>query len=151
MFFVIGVGTGICFVAREWAFAVAGERLTLRLRGLCLSHMLHMVSRDGGWCVVNPHLAAVLVCRAVAQDMAWFDQDTNNSRILAARLSNDAEHVRGAVVYNWGLIVRVLLWACPSCVIERRIVCARFARRFKSFPRLCAVWLSASSAGACAA
>ncbi len=45
--------------------------------------------------------------------MAWFDQDTNNSRILAARLSNDAEHVRGAVVYNWGLIVRVLLCACP--------------------------------------
>nr|CAD7429698.1 unnamed protein product [Timema monikensis] len=53
-----------------YTFIVAGERLTMRLRGLAFAAM-------------------------VQQEIAWFDDKQNNSGSLCARLSGDASKVQG--------------------------------------------------------
>ena len=58
------------FSLQNFTLAVAGERLTKRLRYLSFKAMLR-------------------------QDISWFDQKTNSTGALAARLASDASEVKG--------------------------------------------------------
>jgi ATP-binding cassette subfamily B (MDR/TAP) protein 1 len=59
-------------------FAVAGERLTNRMRNLAFGAMLR-------------------------QEMAWFDQSINNTGALCARLSGDAAAIQGVKLSKYVL------------------------------------------------
>ena len=62
---------------QNFTLAVAGERLTKRLRYLSFKAILR-------------------------QDIAWFDQKTNSTGALAARLASDASEVKGVC---WSAVI----------------------------------------------
>ena len=62
--------TPFMFSLQNFTLAVAGERLTKRLRYLSFKAMLR-------------------------QDISWFDQKANSTGALAARLASDASEVKG--------------------------------------------------------
>ena len=71
VFFGIGLGCFLAATVRQAGLGRAGSRLTRRLRERLLE-------------------------AALKQEIAWFDDPENASSALAARLSADAAHVRGA-------------------------------------------------------
>lgn len=71
VFFGIGLGCFVAGTVRQAGLGRAGSRLTRRLRERLLES-------------------------ALKQEIAWFDAPENASGALAARLSADAAHVRGA-------------------------------------------------------
>nr|CAD7406895.1 unnamed protein product [Timema cristinae] len=83
LFVVVGIVIGFATFLQIYTFIVAGERLTMRLRGLAFAAM-------------------------VQQEIAWFDDKQNNSGSLCARLSGDASKVQGATGQRVGTILQAL-------------------------------------------
>ncbi|CAG2057216.1 unnamed protein product [Timema podura] len=83
LFLVVGIVIGFATFLQIYTFIVAGERLTMRLRGLAFAAM-------------------------VQQEIAWFDDKQNNSGSLCARLSGDASKVQGATGQRVGTILQAL-------------------------------------------
>nr|CAD7572208.1 unnamed protein product [Timema californicum] len=83
LFVVVGIVIGFATFLQTYTFIVAGERLTMRLRGLAFAAM-------------------------VQQEIAWFDDKQNNSGSLCARLSGDASKVQGATGQRVGTILQAL-------------------------------------------
>jgi ATP-binding cassette subfamily B (MDR/TAP) protein 1 len=71
MFLVLGIVVGFAAFAQSFAFSVAGESLTSRLRGLSFQAILK-------------------------QEIGFFDDEKNSVGSLCARLSGDAASVQGA-------------------------------------------------------
>lgn len=86
---MLGIGTFL----QIWAYGVAGELLTMRLRSMTFATMLK-------------------------QEMAWFDNKSNTVGALCSRLSSDTSNVQGVRKYlpnarvkdmmvdNWDLILQ---------------------------------------------
>ncbi|PNF43401.1 Multidrug resistance protein 1 [Cryptotermes secundus] len=82
LYFVIaGVAVGIATFLQIYTYGVAGEKLTMRLRGELFESM-------------------------VQQEVAWFDKKSNNSGSLCARLSGDAASVQGATGQRVGIVLQ---------------------------------------------
>ncbi|KAH8947268.1 hypothetical protein BDL97_11G031200 [Sphagnum fallax] len=75
--------TIIVFLMQNYFFEVMGERLTIRVREKMLSSILR-------------------------QEIGWFDQDENNSSLVASRLSVDATLVRASVGDRMSVILMTL-------------------------------------------
>ncbi|XP_066997611.2 ATP-dependent translocase ABCB1 [Anabrus simplex] len=84
LYFVLaGVAVGIATFLQIYTFGVAGEQLTMRLRGMAFSAMLR-------------------------QEIAWFDDKTNNTGALCSRLSGEAASVQGATGQRIGTVIQSL-------------------------------------------
>jgi ATP-binding cassette subfamily B (MDR/TAP) protein 1 len=82
LYFVIaGVTVGIATFVQFFTYGVAGEKLTMRLRGEMFQAM-------------------------VRQEVAWFDIKSNSSGALCARLSGDASSVQGATGQRVGIVLQ---------------------------------------------
>lgn len=84
MFFLLGIATGIGAFFQSYMFAVAGEKLTSRLRALTFSSILK-------------------------QEIAFFDRQENSVGSLCSRLSSDASNIQGAIGVRIGMLVQVIL------------------------------------------
>jgi ATP-binding cassette subfamily B (MDR/TAP) protein 1 len=84
----VGLGLGMMIVetTRSWSLAVAGERLTLRLRSKAFDKFL-------------------------SKPVSWFDMPKHGKALLGSRLSNDATDVRGLLSGRLGLLVQLLATA----------------------------------------
>ena len=71
-FVILAVVALVSTSIQAFCFAVAGTRLTLRLRELTFASILR-------------------------QEMGWFDEEQNNSAAITTRLATDCGHVKGAV------------------------------------------------------
>lgn len=81
LYFVLtGILVGASTFLQIWTYGVAGEYLTERLRGRAFQHMLK-------------------------QEIAWFDDKTNGTGTLCARLSSDAAAVQGATGQRIGSVL----------------------------------------------
>ncbi|XP_017866163.1 PREDICTED: multidrug resistance protein 1A [Drosophila arizonae] len=80
-FLICGIVVGISTFMQIYLFGVAGENLTERLRGLVFSAMLK-------------------------QEVSWFDDRSNGTGSLCARLSGDAAAVQGATGQRIGSIIQ---------------------------------------------
>ncbi|XP_055837899.1 ATP-dependent translocase ABCB1 [Episyrphus balteatus] len=84
LYFVIcGVIVGVATFLQIFTFGIAGELLTERLRGMVFETMLK-------------------------QEIGWFDDRTNGTGSLCARLSGDASAVQGATGQRIGTILQSL-------------------------------------------
>ncbi|KAK6631142.1 hypothetical protein RUM43_014238 [Polyplax serrata] len=82
LYFVgIGVLMGMGTFVQIWAYGIAGELLTMRLRSKTFSAMLK-------------------------QEMSWFDDKTNSVGALCSRLSGDTSNVQGATGQPIGSVVQ---------------------------------------------
>ncbi|KAK9877111.1 hypothetical protein WA026_016856 [Henosepilachna vigintioctopunctata] len=70
-FLILGIVTGIAYLIQLYAFGVAGENLTLRVRKLMFAEMLK-------------------------QEIGWFDRKENGVGALCSKLSSDAASIQGA-------------------------------------------------------
>ena len=91
LFLAIAGAAGISHFLENFMFALAGERLTHRLRVLTFSAMLR-------------------------QEIGWFDRDENSVGSLCTRLSGDASRVQGANT-RLGTIVEVAVSMSFSVVL----------------------------------
>jgi len=80
-FVIAGISVGIGTFVQIFTFGVAGEKLTMRLRGEMFETMLR-------------------------QEVAWFDIKSNSSGSLCARLSGDASSVQGATGQRVGIVLQ---------------------------------------------
>lgn len=84
MYFAItGVVVGSATFLTIYTFSIAGEHLTERLRGMAFRAMLR-------------------------QELGWFDDKSNGTGSLCARLSGDAAAVQGATGQRIGTIIQSL-------------------------------------------
>lgn len=81
LYFVLtGILVGAATFLQIWTYGVAGEYLTERLRSKAFNHMLR-------------------------QEIAWFDDKSNGTGTLCARLSSDAAAVQGATGQRVGSVL----------------------------------------------
>lgn len=82
LYFVIaGIAVGVSYFIQIFTYGIAGEKLTMRLRGEMFEAM-------------------------VRQEVAWFDEKSNSSGSLCARLSGDASSVQGATGQRVGIVLQ---------------------------------------------
>ncbi|XP_037033409.1 ATP-dependent translocase ABCB1-like isoform X2 [Bradysia coprophila] len=79
-FVLVGILVGGATFFQIWTYGIAGEYLTERVRDKAFKHMLK-------------------------QEMAWFDDKTNGTGTLCARLSTDASAVQGATGQRIGTVL----------------------------------------------
>ncbi len=88
LYFVLtGILVGAATFLQIWTYGVAGEYLTERLRSKTFTHMLK-------------------------QEIAWFDDKSNGTGTLCARLSSDAAAVQGATGQRVGSVLSSLATLC---------------------------------------
>lgn len=88
LYFVLtGVLVGAATFLQIWTYGVAGEYLTERLRDKAFSHMLK-------------------------QEIGWFDDKSNGTGTLCARLSSDAAAVQGATGQRIGSVLSSVSTLC---------------------------------------
>ncbi|XP_033609713.1 ATP-dependent translocase ABCB1 isoform X3 [Cryptotermes secundus] len=83
-FFIAGVSVGFATFLQNYAYGIAGEKLTMRLREELFESM-------------------------VRQEVAWFDKKSNLSGSLCARLSGDASSVQGATGQRVGIVLQSIM------------------------------------------
>lgn len=85
MYSLILVGLGVlsclCMFMQGYFFAVSGENLTVRVRDLTFRAMIR-------------------------QEIAWFDDNDNNTGALTTRLATDASQVQGATGIKLGMMIQ---------------------------------------------
>ncbi|CAH1380444.1 unnamed protein product [Tenebrio molitor] len=82
-FVIIGITIGVATFFQMYFFAIAGEKLTKRVRGNMFRAML-------------------------SQEMAWFDRKDNGVGALCAKLSGEAASVQGAAGIQIGIVLNSL-------------------------------------------
>eukprot|EP00775_Hariotina_reticulata_P008041 gene8041-8236_t len=92
MFFVVACGVLAATALQQWAFGVAGQALSRRVRLLLFKAMLR-------------------------QEIGWFDMEENSSGKLATHLSSDASVLRGAVGDVFGIVMQNLATMSVGYVI----------------------------------
>jgi len=93
MFLVLGIVVGFAAFAQSFAFSVAGESLTSRLRGLSFQAILK-------------------------QEIGFFDDEKNSVGSLCARLSGDAASVQGATGSRIGVVFQAASTMIASIVLS---------------------------------
>ena len=93
MFLVLGIVVGFAAFSQSFSFAVAGERLTSRLRGLTFRAILK-------------------------QEIGWFDRETNSVGSLCARLSSDASAVQGSTGSRIGVLFQAISTMASSIILS---------------------------------
>ncbi|XP_049765728.1 multidrug resistance protein homolog 49-like isoform X2 [Schistocerca cancellata] len=83
LFVIVGVIMGFMTFIQTYLYGIAGEKLTMRFRGLMFSAMLR-------------------------QEVAYFDDKNNSTGALCARLSGDAANIQGATGQRIGTITQSL-------------------------------------------
>ncbi|GLH02038.1 Multidrug resistance protein homolog 49 [Gryllus bimaculatus] len=82
LYFVIaGIAVGISTFLQIYSYSIAGEKLTMRLRGLAFEAMMR-------------------------QEIAWFDNKANSTGALCSRLSGEAAAVQGATGQRIGTVIQ---------------------------------------------
>ncbi|PON60814.1 ABC transporter [Trema orientale] len=92
MFMVLGIVSLLVIPAQEYFFAVAGCKLTQRIRLMCFEKVVHM-------------------------EVGWFDEPGHSSGAIGARLSADAATIRALVGDALGLLVQNIGSAVAGLVI----------------------------------
>ncbi|XP_046995059.1 ATP-dependent translocase ABCB1-like [Schistocerca americana] len=92
LFFAIAIFISVASFLQIYAFGIAGDRLTTRLRRLAFSAMLR-------------------------QEVAWFDDKNNSTGALCARLSGDAASVQAATGQRIGSVVQALCTLALSVMV----------------------------------
>ncbi|KAK7382620.1 hypothetical protein VNO80_01564 [Phaseolus coccineus] len=92
MFVVLGVASLLVIPARAYFFSVAGCKLIQRIRVLCFEKVVNM-------------------------EVGWFDEPSNSSGAISARLSAVAASVRALVGDALGLLVQNLTCALAGLII----------------------------------
>lgn len=94
------VGTVVIYVLQHYYYGLMGEILTMRVRKMLFSSIL-------------------------TQEVGWFDEESNNSNLVSARLSSDATLVKAAVgdrmstiVQNFSLVVTAF---CISFYLQWKV------------------------------
>ncbi|XP_068664909.1 ABC transporter B family member 9-like [Aristolochia californica] len=92
MFFTLGAAAFVAIPVQQYLFGIAGGKLIRRIRSLSFE-------------------------RVVYQDISWFDEPTNSSGAVGARLSADASTVRSLVGDALALIVQNISTVAAGLVI----------------------------------
>ncbi|RLM73742.1 ABC transporter B family member 19-like [Panicum miliaceum] len=125
----IYIGTGlyavVAYLVQHYFFSIMGENLTTRVRRMMLAVILR-------------------------NDVGWFDQEENNSSLVAARLATDAADVKSAIAERISVILQnmtsLLVSFVVGFIIEWRVallilitfpllVLANFAQAYDSHVR----------------
>ncbi|CAL5031661.1 unnamed protein product [Urochloa decumbens] len=92
----IYIGTGlyavVAYLVQHYFFSIMGENLTTRVRRMMLAVILR-------------------------NDVGWFDQEENNSSLVAARLATDAADVKSAIAERISVILQNLTSLLVSFVV----------------------------------
>ncbi|AQK44059.1 ABC transporter B family member 19 [Zea mays] len=92
----IYIGTGlyavVAYLVQHYFFSIMGENLTTRVRRMMLAVILR-------------------------NDVGWFDQEENNSNLVAARLSTDAADVKSAIAERISVILQNMTSLLVSFVV----------------------------------
>uniref|UniRef100_A0A0E0H1N7 MDR-like ABC transporter n=1 Tax=Oryza nivara TaxID=4536 RepID=A0A0E0H1N7_ORYNI len=92
----IYIGTGlyavVAYLVQHYFFSIMGENLTTRVRRMMLAAILR-------------------------NDVGWFDQEENNSSLVAARLSTDAADVKSAIAERISVILQNMTSLLVSFVV----------------------------------
>ncbi|XP_065575125.1 ATP-dependent translocase ABCB1-like isoform X2 [Artemia franciscana] len=93
LFLLVGIFGGIASFFQAFMFALAGERLTSRVRGWAFSAMLR-------------------------QEIGWYDREENSAGALCARLSGDAASIQGATGSRLGTISQVAVTLTMALILS---------------------------------
>ncbi|CAD6263479.1 unnamed protein product [Miscanthus lutarioriparius] len=92
----IYIGTGlyavVAYLVQHYFFSIMGENLTTRVRRMMLAVILR-------------------------NDVGWFDQEENNSNLVAARMSTDAADVKSAIAERISVILQNMTSLLVSFVV----------------------------------
>nr|CAB3487267.1 unnamed protein product [Digitaria exilis] len=92
----IYIGTGlyavVAYLVQHYFFSIMGENLTTRVRRMMLAVILR-------------------------NDVGWFDQEENNSSLVAARLATDAADVKSAIAERISVILQNMTSLLVSFVV----------------------------------
>ncbi|KAG2566655.1 ABC transporter B family member 19-like [Panicum virgatum] len=92
----IYIGTGlyavVAYLVQHYFFSIVGENLTTRVRRMMLAVILR-------------------------NDVGWFDQEENNSSLVAARLATDAADVKSAIAERISVILQNMTSLLVSFVV----------------------------------
>ncbi|URE35892.1 ABC transporter transmembrane region [Musa troglodytarum] len=90
------IGTGlyavVAYLVQHYFFSIMGENLTTRVRRMMLSAILR-------------------------NEVGWFDEEENNSSLVAARLANDAADVKSAIAERISVILQNMTSLLTSFVV----------------------------------
>uniref|UniRef100_A0A4W3JZC6 ATP-binding cassette sub-family B member 5 n=1 Tax=Callorhinchus milii TaxID=7868 RepID=A0A4W3JZC6_CALMI len=93
LFFVIGIISFFTYFLQGYMFGKSGETLTMKLRYMAFKAMLR-------------------------QEIAWFDDDRNNTGALTTRLATDASQIQTAVGERMGLIAQNIATMGGSTILS---------------------------------
>ncbi|XP_008784383.2 ABC transporter B family member 19 [Phoenix dactylifera] len=92
----IYIGTGlyavVAYLVQHYFFSIMGENLTTRVRRMMLAAILR-------------------------NEVGWFDEDENNSSLLAARLATDAADVKSAIAERISVILQNMTSLLTSFIV----------------------------------
>ncbi|WOL17145.1 ABC transporter B family member 19 [Canna indica] len=92
----IYIGTGlyavVAYLVQHYFFSIMGENLTTRVRRMMLSAILR-------------------------NEVGWFDEEENNSSLVAARLANDAADVKSAIAERISVILQNMTSLLTSFIV----------------------------------
>ncbi|KAK9877113.1 hypothetical protein WA026_016858 [Henosepilachna vigintioctopunctata] len=91
--FLVGVVVGLSYFSQNYAFGIVGENLSLRIRTKMFETILK-------------------------QDMEWFDRKENGVGALCARISSDANDIRGATGLASGIFLSFILASILCCIFS---------------------------------
>ncbi|CAD5165264.1 unnamed protein product [Musa acuminata subsp. malaccensis] len=90
------IGTGlyavVAYLVQHYFFSIMGENLTTRVRRMMLSAILR-------------------------NEVGWFDEEENNSSLVAARLANDAADVKSAIAERISVILQNMTSLLTSFIV----------------------------------
>ncbi|KAJ8491273.1 hypothetical protein OPV22_012994 [Ensete ventricosum] len=90
------IGTGlyavVAYLVQHYFFSIMGENLTTRVRRMTLSAILR-------------------------NEVGWFDEEENNSSLVAARLANDAADVKSAIAERISVILQNMTSLLTSFIV----------------------------------
>nr|CAD40903.1 OSJNBa0036B21.21 [Oryza sativa Japonica Group]CBW45777.1 ORW1943Ba0077G13.5 [Oryza rufipogon] len=102
----IYIGTGlyavVAYLVQHYFFSIMGENLTTRVRRMMLAVALF-----------DQRLFSAIL----RNDVGWFDQEENNSSLVAARLSTDAADVKSAIAERISVILQNMTSLLVSFVV----------------------------------
>ncbi|URE35895.1 ABC transporter transmembrane region [Musa troglodytarum] len=108
------IGTGlyavVAYLVQHYFFSIMGENLTTRMHSQhcsllrCLFQFTDLPIRS--------HFVAIL-----RNEVGWFDEEENNSSLVAARLANDAADVKSAIAERISVILQNMTSLLTSFVV----------------------------------
>jgi ATP-binding cassette, subfamily B (MDR/TAP), member 1 len=118
----IYIGTGlyavVAYLIQHYFFSIMGENLTTRVRRMMLAGMYSMMRLTRPISNISTLLRLLEFLAVILRnDVGWFDQEENNSSLVASRLSTDAADVKSAIAERISVILQNMTSLLVSFVV----------------------------------